>query len=98
MAITRTRRSIPASRQELEAFNLTDIEIEHFLEDGTPLEKAVRTTRESRLLVRLKADYPCGKCLRQLGEKQGGFTWDRDILAWVHRTCPKRRRTRRRKA
>ena len=98
MARTSTQRSIPALRRELEAFNLTDIEIEHFLNDGTTLEVAVRTTRESRLLTRLKTDYPCGKCLKPLGEKQGGFTWDTRLLAWVHRTCPKRRGRKRRKA
>ena len=91
-----TNRPIPATQQELEAFDLTDIELESFLKSRTTLEEAVRTTRESRLLTRLRADYPCGKCLKTLGEKQG-FTWDRDILAWVHRTCPKRRRRSRRK-
>ena len=93
--MARTRRSIPASKRELEAFDLTELEIETFLNDSTTLEEAVRTTRESRLLTRLKTDYPCGKCLETLGEKQG-FVWDRDNLAWIHRTCPNRRRTRRR--
>lgn len=84
---------IPATRRELEAFNLTDVEMESFLKDGTTLEQAIRITRESRLLTRLKTDYPCGKCLKSLGEKQG-FTWDRDLLVWVHRVCPNRKRRR----
>ena len=88
-----TNMRIPALRRELEAFDLTDIEIESFLKSGTTLEEAVRTSRESRLLTRLKKHYPCGRCLQPLGEKQG-LTWDRDILAWVHVRCPNRKRRR----
>lgn len=85
-----TNKRIPASKRELAAFDLTDIEIETFLKDRATLEEAVRISRESRLLTRLKAEYPCGRCLKVLGEKQG-LTWDRNILAWVHVRCPNRR-------
>ena len=55
---------------------LTEVEIELFLKDGVTLEDAVRTARETRLFTRLRADYPCGKCLKRLGENNYGFTWD----------------------
>lgn len=80
------RRSKPATRQELEAIDFTDTEIEGHLKERVPLEKAVRKTRECRLLARLHARLPCGKCLKDLGEGQR-FTWDEEILAWVHLTC-----------
>ena len=86
----KTGKVIPATRSELERFDLSETEMEHFLEKGVSLERAIHTTRESRLLIRLKKHYPCGRCLQPLGEKQGGFTWDIHTLTWVHVKCPRK--------
>lgn len=87
-------RIIPATRAELERLDLTETERDSFLRQYATLEEATRTTREARLLNRLRKHYPCGRCLQPLGERQGGFTWDAHTLTWVHVRCPRKRGSR----